>query len=124
MYKILSKVSRFELMFVFVALALPGVLTVIFGCAYEVWAQNQLLELNGADALRAYQAYVDIQQLTPFQVIWHGVTNTSASMSGCIQGYGFALVFFLTPFCLAVVLMARTVVWLNRSSISMQRVPR
>jgi len=115
MYKILSKVSQFELMFVFVALALPGVLTVLIGCAYEVWAQNQLLELNGADALRAYQAYVDAQQLSPLQVIWHGITFTSVSMSGFIQGYGFALVFLLMPFCLVVVLLARAVVWAKRT---------
>jgi len=120
MFKILSFVSRFDLRFVCLAPALIGLLTVFFGCAYEASAQLNLLVLQGADALDAYQAHVASAQLSVFGVIWAGITNSSISMSGAIQGYGFALVFCVTPFCLFFSLVARLLVRFNRFPVSDQ----
>lgn len=115
MFKILSFVSRFDLRFVCLAPALIGLMMVFFGCAYEASAQLHLLKSQGAEALAAYQAHVALAQLSVFGVIWTGVTNSSVTMSGVVQGYGQALVFFVTPLCVGFTLVARLLVRVNRA---------
>ncbi len=110
MQKILIQYSSFDLRFVCLAPALMGVLLVMFGCAYEASGQATLLSQYGANALAAYQATVAMAQLSTFDEIWTGLSNSSVTMSGAIQAYGFVLVFFVTPLCPVSMLLARTLV--------------
>ena len=107
MMKIISKVSNFELILVFMVPAIPGVLAVLVGLVYEAWVQSHLLDLHGAEALRAYLSLSGSANASVFRAIWLGMTNSLPWKSSVIQAYGFALLFFVTPVCVLCSLFAR-----------------